>query len=58
MENSTKKKNISEKEKNATLESLWLNYYNDTLFAKGIITERERNKMRLAIKRRHASKER
>ncbi|MCD7783652.1 MAG: hypothetical protein LUI15_07190 [Firmicutes bacterium] len=58
MENSTQKKNISEKEKNATLESLWLNYYNDTLFAKGIITERERNKMRLAIKRRHASKER
>ena len=58
MENSTKKKNISEKEKNATLESLWLNYYNDTLYAEGIITEREHNKMRLAIKRRHASKER
>lgn len=58
MENSANKKNISEKEKNATLESLWLNYYNDTLFAKRIITERERNKMRLAIKRRHASKER
>ena len=37
-------------------ESLWLTYYNDTLYAKGIITEEERNKMRAKINARAASK--
>ena len=33
----------------ATIEQLWLNYFNDTLYAKGLITEDERNKMRIKI---------
>ncbi len=28
---------------------LWLSYYNQTLYEKGMITERERNKMALKI---------
>lgn len=39
----------------ATIEQLWLNYFNDTLYAKGLITEDERNKMRIKIKNRTAS---
>ena len=34
------------------IEQLWLMYYNDTLFAKGAITEEQRNRMRLRIKNR------
>lgn len=30
-------------------EQLWLAYYNDALYEKGLITEEERNKMRLKI---------
>ena len=40
------------------MEQLWLTYYNDTLFAKGLITEEQRNKMRLMIKSRTAAKAR
>ncbi len=36
------------------LEQLWLTYYNDTLFALGVITEDEYNKMRVKIKARRA----
>ena len=32
------------------MEQLWLTYYNDTLYEKGVITEDERNKMRIKIK--------
>ena len=42
----------------ATIQQLWLTYYNDTLFAKGMITEDQRNKMRLMIKSRTAAKAR
>ncbi len=33
------------------LQRLWLTYYNDTLFEKGLITEEERNIMRVKIKK-------
>ena len=36
----------------STMEQLWLTYYNDTLYEKGVITEDERNKMRIKIKSR------
>ena len=36
----------------STMEQLWLTYYNDTLYEKGVITEDERNKMRINIKSR------
>ena len=46
---------IAEQKKQAVLEQLWLTYYNDTLYAKGLITEEHRNKMRLKIKNRSSS---
>lgn len=49
---------ITEQKKQSVLERLWLTYYNDTLYEKGVITEAQRNQMRLAIKRRAASMER
>ena len=36
-------------------EQLWLTYFNDALYAKGIITEDQRNKMRVKIKNRSAA---
>ena len=53
-----KKKAISEQKKDSVLQKLWLTYYNDTLFEKGLITEEQRNKMRVMIKTRAASMER
>lgn len=44
--------------KQAVIEGLWLSYYNDTLYEKGVITETERNKMRVKIKNRAACAER
>ena len=49
---------ITEQKTQSVLERLWLTYYNDTLYEKGVITEAQRNQMRLAIKRRAASMER
>ncbi len=49
---------MTEQKKQAVMEQLWLTYYNDTLFAKGLITEEQRNKMRLMIKSRTAAKAR
>ena len=40
---------VSEKQKQMILEQLWLTYYNDSLYANGVITEEERNKMRVRI---------
>jgi hypothetical protein len=48
---------ITEQKKQRVIEGLWLTYYNDTLYAKGVITEDERNKMRLRIKARTAALE-
>lgn len=52
------KPGMIEQKKQAVIEQLWLTYYNDTLFAKGLITEEQRNKMRLMIKSRTAAKAR
>jgi len=49
---------VSERKKQSIMERLWLTYYNDTLYEKGVITEDERNKMRVKIKARAASMER
>ena len=49
---------MTEQKKQAVIEQLWLTYYNDTLFAKSLITEEQRNRMRLMIKSRTAAKAR
>ena len=49
---------MTEQKKESVLEKLWLSYYNDPLYAKGVITEAERNKMRVKIKNRSSSMER
>ena len=43
---------VSEKQKQMILEQLWLTYYNDTLYANGVITEEERSRMRVRIRNR------
>ena len=55
-ENKEMKQSMNEQKKQAVIEQLWLTYYNDTLFAKGMITEDQRNKMRLMIKSRTTAK--
>ena len=52
------KPGMTEQKKQVVIEQLWLTYYNDTLFAKGLITEEQRNKMRLMIRSRTAAKAR
>ena len=52
------KPGMTEQKKQAVFAQLLLTYYNDTLFAKGMITEEQRNKMRLMIKSRTAAKTR
>ena len=52
------KQGMNEQKKQAVMEQLWLTYYNDTLFAKGMITEEQRNKRRVMIKSRTAAKTR
>lgn len=53
-----KKKSMTEQKKESVLQKLWLTYYNDTLYEKGLITEAQRNKMRVMIKSRASSAER
>ena len=43
--------------KTDVIEFLWLTYFNDTLFARGLISEEERNSMRVRIKERSKHKE-
>ena len=50
-----KETKTTEQKKQAIIEQLWLTYYNDTLFATGLITEEQRNKMRITITSRSAS---
>lgn len=57
-EKEAKKKALTEQKKESVLEKLWLTYYNDTLYEKGLITEQQRNKMRVMIKTRASSMER
>ena len=54
-EKKTMRPGITEQKKQAVIEQLWLTYYNDTLFAHGLITEDQRNKMHLRIKSRTAT---
>lgn len=58
VDNKEPKKAMTEQKKQSVLEKLWLTYYNDTLYEKGLITEEERNKMRIRIKNRASSMER
>ena len=51
-----KKNDVGEAKKQSVLEQLWLTYYNDTLYDKGIISEDARNRMRVQIKQRTASR--
>lgn len=46
----------AELKKQIIIEQLWLTYYNDTLFAKGLITEDERNRMVRMIQNRTSAK--
>ena len=57
-ETEDRKQFMNEQKKQAVIEQLWLTYYNDTLFAKGVITEDQRNKLRVMIKSRTAAKTR
>lgn len=52
------KQGMSEQKKQSVIEQLWLTYYNDTLFAKGMINEEQRNMMRLIIMSRTSAKTR
>ena len=42
----------SARRRQAVIEQLWLIYFNDSLYAKGVITEEQQNKMRIRIKKR------
>lgn len=53
-EQSTGRK-MSEYEKQSIIEKLWLIYFNDTLYEKGLITETERNRMANKIHARKPS---
>lgn len=44
------KAGMNDQKKQTVMEQLWLTYYNDTLFTKGMITEEQRNRIRLKIK--------
>ncbi len=49
-------KNLASVQQVAAIEQLWLTYYNDTLFSKGLITEEQRNRIRVMIKNRPPNK--
>lgn len=44
-----------EQQKKNMAELMWLNYFNQTLFEKGVINENERNRMKNNISRRRPS---
>jgi len=45
-------RHYTEAEKQNVVEQIWLNYFNQTLFEKGLISEKERNRMKLKIESR------
>ena len=51
----SKGRKMSENEKQSVIEKLWLIYFNDTLYDKGLITETERNRMANKIHTRKPS---
>lgn len=58
MEEYKPRKPMSEQKKQSVIEQLWLTYYNDTLYAKGLIAEQQRNRMRVMIHTRASERER
>lgn len=50
------RQDMAELRKQVIIEQLWLTYYNDTLFEKGLITEDERNQMLRMIQNRTSAK--
>lgn len=55
MEKNKSRTRLTEQEIQTVTQQLWLTYYNDMLFVKGLITEEQRNRMRLRIKNRAAT---
>lgn len=45
---------MTEQQIRAVTQQLWLMYFNDALFARGMITEDQRNRMRIKIRNRAA----
>ena len=45
----------NEQQKKAMVEKLWLNYFNQTLYEKGYITEAQRNRLKNRIDSRKPS---
>lgn len=58
MDENKPRKPMSEQKKQSVMEQLWLTYYNDTLYDKGVITEQQRNRMRVMIRARASERER
>lgn len=52
MQENIRPQNLSEKQITEVMESLWLTYFNDTLYTQGIITDAMRSRMRVMIKAR------
>lgn len=50
-----KSKSSNEQCRREMVEKLWLNYFNDSLFQQGIITEAERNRIKNKIENRKPS---
>ncbi|MBR3503315.1 MAG: hypothetical protein IKO07_03610 [Clostridia bacterium] len=48
-------RNAQEQKKRLLAEQLWLHYYNQVLFDKGLISEQERNSMTIRINHRGQS---
>ena len=53
-----RKRKYTEREKQDVIDQLWLTYFNDTLYDKGLITETARNQMRNWINTRKPGKHR
>ena len=54
-ENHGERNNAREAEKRNVVEKMWLNYYNNMLLEKGLITESQHRKMRVSINSRKPS---
>ena len=54
-ENHGERNSASEAEKQNVVEKMWLNYYNNVLLEKGLITETQHRKMKLSISSRKPS---
>lgn len=54
-ENHSEMNEPKEAAKRNVVEKMWLNYYNNTLLEKGLITESQHRKMRVSINSRKSS---